>query len=237
MAVVLAVHADDLELVGQDLDLALEVLRREAPLAERARQGVGGRHQAHAGVGQLAHEPGHQHGVPRVVELELVDAHERVLLQGVHRAPERERAHQVGVLHERAERLGPGGRVPRRGQQVGLADAEAAVEVDAGRPRRPLLPAEQAAEEPAARAAPAEVCREPAQPLHGLCLRGVRGVRDVGVEGHRPEAVRRVEAGQKLVRGDLRRTVGEVDDLSHGTLPGSTTGIPGHAIGPRTRPM
>ena len=96
---------------------------------------------------------------------------------------------------------------------MGLAHAEAAVEVDAGRLGHgppAAAAAEEAAEEPAAGAGggAAEGGGEPAQPLHGLGLRGVGGVRDVGVEGDLPEPVGRLEGLEQLVRGDLRGALG-----------------------------
>ena len=64
---------------------------------------------------------------------------------------EAQRADEVGELDERAERLGPPPAVvPQGRQQVGLADAEAAVEVDARGRRRVAL---RRREPPAARAA------------------------------------------------------------------------------------
>src|SRR3712207_8563383 len=47
------------------LDLAQEVLGGEPPLPQRVGQRVGGRGQGGAGVGELAQQPGHQHGVAR----------------------------------------------------------------------------------------------------------------------------------------------------------------------------
>ena len=132
VAEVLAVDPDDVELVRQHLDLAGEVDGGEAAVAEGARKGVGRRGQLDAGVGQLTHQPGHQHRVARIVQLEFVDAHQLVVAQRIYRLTKGQRADQVGVFDEGAESLRPGNGVPQRRQQVGLADAEAAVEVDSG---------------------------------------------------------------------------------------------------------
>src|SRR5699024_5862664 len=100
--VVLPVDPQHLEALGHRLDLPQEVLCREPSLAERIGEGVRGRHDRDAPVGELPDQPGHQQGVPRVVELELVDAHQHGLAQQVDRPLEPERADQVGVLHEGA---------------------------------------------------------------------------------------------------------------------------------------
>ncbi len=113
----------------------------EPALAELARQGVGGGGERHARVDQLAEQGGDEDGVARVVELELVDAQQAVAGQGLDRLLEAEGADQVRQLHEGAERLERGlgrGGVPEGGEQVGLADAVAAVEVDAAGARRGL---------------------------------------------------------------------------------------------------
>jgi hypothetical protein len=129
---VLAVDPDDVELVRQHLDLALEVHRGEPAVAQGTRQGVGRGRKLDAGVGQFTHQPGHQDCVARIVQLELINADQLVAAERIHCLTEGQGAHQVGVLNERAEGLGTRGGVPERGQQVGLAHAEAAVQVDPG---------------------------------------------------------------------------------------------------------
>ena len=107
----------------------------------------------------FAEQRADQHRVPGVVEFELVDADQAAGGPG-HRPGEAERAHQVRVLDEGAVGLlravpGPG-RVPQRGEQVGLADAIPAVEIDAARgpARRPCATVRAArGGPPAARAA------------------------------------------------------------------------------------
>ena len=139
VAVVLAVDAQRAEVRGQALDLAQEVGGGEAALAELAGQRVGGGGERHARVDQLAEQGGDEDGVARVVQLELVDAQQPVAAEGLHGLLEAERADEVGQLDEGAERLELGrgrGGVPQGGEQVGLADAVAAVEVDAARARR-----------------------------------------------------------------------------------------------------
>jgi hypothetical protein len=139
----------------------------------------------HAGVDQLGEQGGDQHGVAGVVELELVDGEQPVPGQRLHRRGEPEGAHQVRELDERPVRAGRRRVVPERGQQVGLADAEAAVEVDAG----PALGRAGPAEQPLGlRLQP---LRERGEPFHRLGLRGLRRVGLVGREAHGVEARRR----------------------------------------------
>ena len=150
VAVVLAVDAQRAEVRGQALDLAQEVGGGEPALAELAGQGVGGGGERDARVDQLAEQGGDQDGVARVVQLELVDAQQPVPGEGLHGLLEAERADQVRQLDEGAEGLERGlgrGGVPEGGEQVGLADAVAAVEVDAAGAGRRL--ARPSAAEPA----------------------------------------------------------------------------------------
>ena len=120
-----------------------------------------------------------------------------------------ERADERGVLDERAEVLPAGGhRVVDRRQQVGLADAEAAVEVDAGLELGPLL---RAAEEAAALGGRRDA-RERHERLLRALLRRVCGIRPVGLEGRLVELRRRHEARHHLGARDLRLELGEVDD-------------------------
>ncbi len=129
--VVEAVDAQDLELRRERVDLAQEVLRGEPPLAERVRRRVGCRGDARPGRDELRQQARHEPGVARVVQLELVDRDEGRTLEQLHRVRVPDRADERGVLDERAEVLAAGREVPERREQVGLADAEAAVEVDA----------------------------------------------------------------------------------------------------------
>src|SRR5690606_14043632 len=196
---VLAVHAQGLEAVGERLDLALEVLGGEPALAERVGQRVRRRGERDAAVGELAHETGHQRGVARVVELELVDADELLGAQGLDRLVEAEGPHEVGVLDEGAVRdgVGPellGDGVGERGEQVGLADAEAAVEVD----RRCRPPA---AEQAAPRRG--DLLGDLLQPVQRAGLARVRGVGAVGGEAGLREVPRGHEVGDEPVDGDL----------------------------------
>ena len=89
------------------MDLAAEVLGGEPSLAELVGQRVGRGGQVHPGLGQLAEQPGHQHGVAGIVELEFVDGQQPVPGQPPDGLVEPERADQVGVFDERAVRLGP----------------------------------------------------------------------------------------------------------------------------------
>ena len=130
--VVRAVHPDGLEDARHLADLPHEVLRREAPLPQLLGQGVGRGRHTDAGRRQLGEQAGDEHGVARVIELELVDAQHGVARELLDRPVEAERTHHVRQLDERAERLRLGTVVIDRGQQVGLTHAEPAVEVDTG---------------------------------------------------------------------------------------------------------
>src|SRR5690606_20019946 len=211
VAVVLAVDAQGAEVGRQALDLAQEVGRREAALAQLAGQRVGGGGERDARLDQLAEQGGHEHRVARVVEFELVDAQQAVPGGGADPLREARGAAQVGQLREGAERLegGLGGRgVPERGQQVGLAHAVAAVEVDAARAGRGLAGRLAEAEQPApagtAGGRRAEPGGEPLQDAHRLGLAGLVRVRYVGAEADRVEAGRRHHLGDQPVRGDVR---------------------------------
>jgi hypothetical protein len=130
----------------------------------------------------------------------------------LHGLLEAERADQVRQLHEGAEGLERGlggGGVPQGGEQVGLADAVAAVQVDtagAGRGLRCLGLAE-AEEAPLAAAegvCPAETGREAGEDPYGLGLARLVRVRNVRFEAHRVEARGRHHLGDQPVRGDVR---------------------------------
>ena len=89
-------------------------------------------------VGEPAQHRGDQNRVTRIVELELVDADQPRSGEPFDGLREPERAGQVGQFDERAEdalRTRHRRHVPQRRQQMRLADAEAAVEVEA----RPVL--------------------------------------------------------------------------------------------------
>lgn len=212
MAVVLAVDAQRAEVRRQALDLAQEVGGREPALAELARERVGGGGERDARLDQLAEQRRDQDGVARVVQLELVDAQQPVPGEGPHRLLEAEGADQVGQLDEGAEGLEGGlrrGGVPQGRQQVRLADAVAAVQIDTARPGGDLGrlgPAE--AEEPPPGAADgvrsAQSGREPLQDADRLGLARLVRIRDVGAEADRVEAWRRHHLGDQPVRGDVR---------------------------------
>jgi hypothetical protein len=171
--VVLALHPQRGEVPGQRLDLAQEVLGGEAPLAERAGQRVGGGSDADPGVDQLPEQGRDQDRVAGVVQLELVDGQQPVPAQRLDGRAEPQRTDQVGQLDERAVRPRLWRLVPQGGQQVGLADAVPAVQVDA----RPALRRAGPAEQPLARWG--EGAGEALQRPDGLRLRRVGGVRQV----------------------------------------------------------
>ena len=115
---------------GQPLDLAEEILRGEPALAEAPRQRVAGGREPDAALRQPAEQRRDEHRVAGVVQLELVHAEQPLLAQRLDGGREAERADQVRDLDERPVSLWLRDGVPERGQQVGLADAEAAVEVE-----------------------------------------------------------------------------------------------------------
>ena len=73
VSIVLTIDAQYVEVCGQSLDLAQEVFGSEASFAEFLGKRVGGRREIHAGVDELAEQGRHQHGVPRIIEFELVE--------------------------------------------------------------------------------------------------------------------------------------------------------------------
>ena len=197
------------------------ISRRKSSAANRPSprapgQGVGRRRQGHPGVGQPGQQRRHQHRVAGVVELELVDADQPVAPERLDGLGEAQRADQVGEADEGAERLGPLGGVPEGGQQVGLADAEAAVEVDAPRGRASLrrrndqrLPAATAVH------GPGETLEVPDRGrLAGLGRVGSVGGEPLGVE---PRG--RHQLGDQALRRDLRSACGQAGaayGLGHG---------------------
>jgi hypothetical protein len=152
----------------------------------------------------LAEQPGHQHGVAGIVQLELVDGQQPVAGQPAHRLGETERADQVGVLDEGPVRLRAGHGMPERCQQVGLADAETAVQVVPARCRR-CLPEESLPRRGG------DPRRKRGQRVDGCPLAGFIRRRAVGVEPHRIEAWRRYQGADQLVRADDGIAVDQVD--------------------------
>ncbi len=162
---------------------------------------------------QLGQQPGHHHRVARVVEFELVDAQEVRAAEEFDRVLVAEGADERGVLDERAEVL-PSGRhrVVHRGEQVRLADAEAAVEVHAGLQLGTTLGAtEQTA---TLRGRPAS--GEGDEKVLRLLLRREGGIRPVGVERRVGELRRRHQSSDHLGARDLRHPLGEMDDPGSG---------------------
>ncbi len=181
----------------------------EPALAERVRRRVRGRRDARAAGHELAEEPGHQHRVARVVELELVDADEARAREQLHRLRVAERADERRVLDEGAEVLRPVRDVPERGEEVGLADAEPAVEVDAREldARGPL-----AREEPARPLRGAPGAGELVEPVERRLLRREVGVGPIRFERGVLELRRRHELGRDLGARDRRVPLDEADE-------------------------
>ncbi len=201
--VVEAVDADGVEPVAHGLDLAEEVGRREAPLPQGVRRRVARRGDARAVGHEVGQQARHHHRVARVVELELVDGHERRSAEDADGALVAESPDERRVLDEGAEVLRSRHGVPERREEVRLADAEPAVEVDAGLQGGRLLAREQAA------AGSGPVARERAQHLDGLRLGVVLGVGPVGVEPRVVELAWRHEVRGDLLAGDARRAADE----------------------------
>ena len=154
-----------------------------------------------AGLAQPVEQRGDQDGVAGVVELELVDADQPVYARARRRLVEPERADEVGQLDEGGEQPWAGRCVPQRGEQVRLADAVPAVEVDpagtAGRPAR-------FAEEPRPRPAPPTVAANARSRVDAPRLGRLRRVGTVGVEADLGEPRRRHQLGDQPVGGHPR---------------------------------
>src|SRR5690606_34256708 len=115
------------------------------------------------------------------------------------RRGEAERPDEVGVLHEGPVGGAPGTHgVRERGEQVCLADAEAAIEVDAAARRPPSWPSLARRGHPSG---------ELLEPLEGDDL--ARELRIGTIRGERlvREVARRDESAQQAVGGDRRRAV------------------------------
>src|SRR5688572_16246937 len=104
------------ELSGHGVDLAKKVLRGEASLPQCIRRGVRGGSDTGTAVDELGQQPGHQPGVARIVQLELVDADQGGPPQGLDSFGITQGTNQSGVLDEGAEVLSALGLVPERGQ-------------------------------------------------------------------------------------------------------------------------
>ena len=225
--VVEAPDPDGGEPVGQPLDLAEEVGGGEAPLPQGVRRRVGGRPDAGAALHELAEQPRHEHRVARVVELELVDRDEGRAGQQADGLRVAERADEGRVLDEGAEVLAPGREVPERREQMGLADAEPAVEVEAG----PLGRLRPAAEEAAGPRSPAG--REGADRLHRLRLRRVLRVGPVVLEPGLRELPGRRQRGGHPGGVDLRHEVREAPVGGHERHAASQKRARGTVVTPR----
>ncbi len=215
LAVVDAVDAQCLKAVRHGMDLAQEVLRGEAALAQGVRGRVRGGGQPGAGRDQLTEQPCHHHRVARVVEFELVDTEQIRSAQQIDGVLVPESPHQRGVLDERAEVLPTGGKGVIDGcQQVGLPHAESTVEVHPGLQRRLL----RRAPEQAPALGRLALSGEALQCLLRVLLRGIRRVGTVAIERGLVELRRRDETRQHLRAGDRGRTVGQVHDAGAGRL-------------------
>src|SRR5699024_12761301 len=98
MTVVFAIYPNRFKLICQYLDLTFEILRCETPLPQRTGQCICGSSQLHSCIRELSHQTGHQNGVARVIQLTLVDAHQRVSLADLDRCRRAESTYEMGML-------------------------------------------------------------------------------------------------------------------------------------------
>ena len=168
-----AVDAHHGEVLGDGGDLPPEVVGAERPSPSRSgtefdvvatRSSTAGQHPAQ--------ERDRHQGVGHVVQLELVEAQQAVAANGGDRLVHPDEADHRGQLAEGQVRRRAGRGVPERGDQVGLAHAEAPVEVEARRSARRRATAAQ--EPPAGR--PASGRRRRLDPGQRLGLARVVGV-------------------------------------------------------------
>ena len=203
MTVVVAFDPQHIEVRRESLDFAQEVLSGEALLAEFLRQRVGCRCESHTGLDQSPKQRRHEHGVTRIVEFELIDAHQSMPAEGFHGCCKSERADEVGVLHEGAVRLRLRSGVPQRRKQVGLANPEAPVEVGTGASLRRRGPPQPA---PAGRRS-GQTLGERLERGPRRRLRRLRWIGDVRRESLPREVRRWDEVGEDALRGHLRIAV------------------------------
>ncbi len=220
MAVVRAFDADGVENRCERVDFAQKILSGEPALAQLLGQRVGRRRDRDPAFDQLREQPRDQRGVAGIVQFELVDAHHHVVGQQVDALDEAENAGQLRQLAERGERRRRrgrrGDRVVARRQQVGLADAEPAVEVEPDA-RQHLALAEQLL------LACSPRHRLVAEPQAGLHRRGLRRLGRIGliaVEAHVGEGRRRDAVGRSSRSGrDAGVPIDEMPDTTSRTAP------------------
>ena len=207
--VVLAVDAHRLEVRRQPLDLAQEVVGGEPALARAC--------PAACSRSPPARTPASRSRVSSVETSTVSPGSSSsnsstqtsgVRRQRLDRVVEAERPDQVGQLDEGGEQLGAGRGVPQRGQQVRLADAVAAVEVDPAGARPPGLA------RPSSRLrgrSPTRRRRTPGARSTASRLGRLPRVGTVGVEADVGEPRRRHQLGDQPVRGHPGVALGEVD--------------------------
>ncbi len=214
MTVVRPVDAHGLENGCERVDFAQKVLRGESALAQLLGQRVRRGRNRDPAFDQLREQPRDQRRVARVVEFELVDAHHHVVGQQLDALDETEDAGQLGQFAERRERRRRRRRrrnpVVARRQQVGLADTEAAVEVEPDARQRLAL-AEQLLP---ARPPRHRLVAEPQAGLHRRGLRRLGRIGLVAVEADVGERRRRVQLGDQPLRGDARVPIDETADTT-----------------------
>jgi hypothetical protein len=213
--VVRAVDPAYVEVRGERLDLTEEVDRLEPALAELVRQRVRGRGQLDPGGDQLTQQPGDQHRVTGIVQLELVDADQPVRRKCLDGGAETEGADQVGELDERAVHLRSGGLVPQRREQVRLADPEPAIQIDARLARRRGPTSAKTRPQAWYLARSLQLQTSLSEHTQGFGLRGLVRIRPVRREPDIGEPRRRHTLGQQPVRAHLRPSLTQPNHHAH----------------------
>jgi hypothetical protein len=129
-SVVAANDLENLEPRGQAADLASEILCRKALGAEAFWQSVRGRKHVEPRVHELAEQPGDEHGIARVIELELVNDEEGELHEKVSRPLQPEHADDRGEIPKGGEARVLTHRADRCRRKVALANTVGAVQVE-----------------------------------------------------------------------------------------------------------
>lgn len=209
-AIVLAHDPNHLEARRDLADLPLELLRREAAAAgfERRRVRGGDDPRPARAFHHALEKHGRHAGVRDVVELELVEADQVVPAKLRDALCQAHLDDGVGQLGERKVQLGSPRGVVGRGEQVGLAHPEAAVEVDPAWPVRRHSSAEAKQAAKPLRPCPVRLGDEAPQPVPVGLLRGHARRRPVVLEGNVGEAGR----GDKA-RDQVRQRHGGRDRL------------------------
>src|SRR5690625_4794216 len=166
------VQPDGVEAVSYALDLTAEIRRVETAFALRARRRVRGGYDRRSLREQGLEHLLYDEGVARVIQFELVEAEQAKASEVGSGLADPAHPDLMDELLERQVRLRfHFSSVERRGQQVGLADPEATVEVQSPTFVRPAL--KEAEQPPPGRLLPQTGCKL-LQLLQRQCLRRMR---------------------------------------------------------------